>query len=105
MLELSLDNVDQQRKAEIWKEPKRKHIQMYKEKTLSYVQDMPWSGYKTKKTRTRIGFILCTVVLSTLPIIKGVFGLRNHYIQIEVVHHGFIPQIWWDDSIPHISTN
>jgi hypothetical protein len=35
MLELSLDNVDQQRKAEIWKEPERKHIQMYKEKTLS----------------------------------------------------------------------
>jgi hypothetical protein len=26
--------------------------------------------------------------------IKGVFGLRNHYIQIEVVHHVFIPQIW-----------
>jgi hypothetical protein len=36
---------------------------------------------------------------------KGVFGLRNHYIQIEVVHHGFISQIWWDDLIPHISTN
>jgi hypothetical protein len=38
-------------------------------------------------------------------VIKGVFGLRNHYIQIEVVHRGFIPQIWWDDPIPHISTN
>jgi hypothetical protein len=35
----------------------------------------------------------------------GVFGLRNHRIQIEVVHHGFISQIWWDDSNPHISTN
>jgi hypothetical protein len=23
----------------------------------------------------------------------------------EVVHHGFIPQIWWDELIPHISTN
>jgi hypothetical protein len=34
--------------------------------------------------------------------LKGVFGLRNHYIQIEVVHHEFIPQIWWDDPIPHI---
>jgi hypothetical protein len=39
------------------------------------------------------------------PDLKGVFGLRNHRIQIEVVHHGFIPQIWWDDLIPHISTN
>jgi hypothetical protein len=37
--------------------------------------------------------------------IKGLFGLRNHYIQIEVVHHGFIPQILWDDPISHISTN
>jgi hypothetical protein len=36
---------------------------------------------------------------------KGVFGLRNHYIQIEMVHHEFIPQIWWDDLIPHINTN
>jgi hypothetical protein len=33
-----------------------------------------------------------------------VFGLSNHSIQIEVVHHGFIPQIWRDDLIPHIST-
>jgi hypothetical protein len=33
------------------------------------------------------------------------FDLRNHYIQIEVVHHGFIHQIWWDDPIHHISTN
>jgi hypothetical protein len=33
-----------------------------------------------------------------------VFGLMNHSIQNEVVHHGYIPQIWWDDSIPHIST-
>jgi hypothetical protein len=36
---------------------------------------------------------------------KGMFGLRNHYIQIKVVYHGFIPQIWWNDPIPHISTN
>jgi hypothetical protein len=28
----------------------------------------------------------------------------NHYIQNEVVHHGSIPQIWWDDSVPYIST-
>jgi hypothetical protein len=28
----------------------------------------------------------------------------NHFIQNEVVHHGSIPQIWWDDSVPHIST-
>jgi hypothetical protein len=33
-----------------------------------------------------------------------VFGLMNHFIQNEVVHHESIPQIWWDDSIPHIST-
>jgi hypothetical protein len=26
------------------------------------------------------------------------FGLRNHSIQNEMVHHGPIPQIWWDDS-------
>jgi hypothetical protein len=32
------------------------------------------------------------------------FGLMNHSIQNEVVHHGSIPQIWWDDFIPHIST-
>jgi hypothetical protein len=36
--------------------------------------------------------------------INEVFGLMNHYIQNEVVHHGFISQIWWDASIPHIST-
>ena len=36
--------------------------------------------------------------------IYEVFGLMNHSIQNEVVHHGSIPQIWWDDSIPHIST-
>jgi hypothetical protein len=34
-----------------------------------------------------------------------VFGLRNQTIQIKVVHHEFNPQIWWDDHIPHISTN
>jgi hypothetical protein len=33
-----------------------------------------------------------------------VFGLMNHSIQNEVVYHGSIPQIWWDDFIPHIST-
>jgi hypothetical protein len=32
------------------------------------------------------------------------FGLMNHSIQNKVVHHESIPQIWWDDSIPHIST-
>jgi hypothetical protein len=37
--------------------------------------------------------------------IKGVFGLRNHFIQDEVMNHKSIPQIWWDDHIPHISTN
>jgi hypothetical protein len=35
----------------------------------------------------------------------GVFGLRNHFIQNVVVHHGSISQIWWDDLIPNISTN
>jgi hypothetical protein len=34
-----------------------------------------------------------------------VFGLRNHFIQNMVLHPGSIPQIWWDDLIPHISTN
>ena len=33
------------------------------------------------------------------------FGLMNHSIQNEVVHHGSIPQIWWDDLMPHISIN
>jgi hypothetical protein len=28
----------------------------------------------------------------------------NHSIQNEVVYHESIPQIWWDDSILHIST-
>jgi hypothetical protein len=32
--------------------------------------------------------------------IKEVFGLRNHSIQDDVVHHGSIAQILWDDSIP-----
>jgi hypothetical protein len=35
----------------------------------------------------------------------GVFGLRNHFIQNVVVHHGSILQIWWDDLIPHINNN
>jgi hypothetical protein len=35
----------------------------------------------------------------------GVFGLRNPSIQNKVEHHRSIPQIWWDDLIPHISTN
>jgi hypothetical protein len=25
-----------------------------------------------------------------------IFGLRNHSVQNNVVHHEFIPQIWWD---------
>jgi hypothetical protein len=33
----------------------------------------------------------------------GVFSLRNHSIKDEVVHHEFIPQIWWDDLISHVS--
>jgi hypothetical protein len=37
--------------------------------------------------------------------IYRVFGLRNQTIQIEVVHHEFILQIWWNDSIPYIITN
>jgi hypothetical protein len=36
---------------------------------------------------------------------KGMFGLSNHSIQHEVVHHKSIPQIWWDDIIHYISTN
>jgi hypothetical protein len=35
---------------------------------------------------------------------KGVFGLRNHSVQNEVVHYGSIPQNWWDDPIPYIRT-
>jgi hypothetical protein len=41
-----------------------------------------------------------TVVLITYE----VFGLMNHSIQIKVVYHEFIPQIWWDAFIPHIIT-
>jgi hypothetical protein len=36
----------------------------------------------------------CNNPTGARPVHKGVFGLRNHYIQIEVMHHGFIPQIW-----------
>jgi hypothetical protein len=36
-------------------------------------------------------------------IIYEVFGLMNHSIQNKVLHYGSIPQIWWNDSIPHIS--
>jgi hypothetical protein len=35
---------------------------------------------------------------------NDVFGLMNHSIKNEVMHHGLIPQIWWDDFISHIST-
>ena len=34
-----------------------------------------------------------------------VFGLRTQSILDEVVHHESITQIWWNDSIPHTSTN
>jgi hypothetical protein len=34
----------------------------------------------------------------------GMFGLRNHSIQDEMVYHESIPQILWDDLIPHVST-
>jgi hypothetical protein len=40
-----------------------------------------------------------------VPYTNRVFGLRNHFIQNVVLHHGSIPQIWWDDLIPYISTN
>jgi hypothetical protein len=43
-------------------------------------------------------------VLMSYRFINKVFGLKNHSIQNEVMHHESIPQIWWDDSIPHIST-
>jgi hypothetical protein len=36
--------------------------------------------------------------------INELFGLMNHSIQNKMVHHESIPQIWWDDSNPHIST-
>jgi hypothetical protein len=49
--------------------------------------------------------IIRDVIMDMDADIMGVFGLRNHCIQIEVVHHEFIPQIWWNDSISHISTN
>jgi hypothetical protein len=31
--------------------------------------------------------------------------LKPNTPQHEVVHHKSIPQIWWDNNIPHISTN
>jgi hypothetical protein len=34
-----------------------------------------------------------------------VFDLRNHSNQKEVMHYRSISQIWYDDTIPHISTN
>jgi hypothetical protein len=37
--------------------------------------------------------------------LNGAFSLKNHSIQNKVVHHDSIRQIWWDGSIPHISTN
>jgi hypothetical protein len=41
-----------------------------------------------------------------LPNLGGmIFGLINHSNKVEVVHHEFIPQIWWDDHIPRMSTN
>jgi hypothetical protein len=43
-------------------------------------------------------------MVSIIQQIYKVFGLMNHSIQNEVMHHGSIPQIWWDESIPHIST-
>jgi hypothetical protein len=36
--------------------------------------------------------------------LRGVFGLSNHSIQDEVVHHESISQIWCN-AIPHISIN
>jgi hypothetical protein len=36
---------------------------------------------------------------------KEVFGLNNQSILDEVMHHVFIPQIWWNRLIPHIITN
>jgi hypothetical protein len=49
--------------------------------------------------------MLCNSVPRSKSVAKRVFGSRNHFIQNVVVHHGSIPQIWWDDLIPHISTN
>jgi hypothetical protein len=47
----------------------------------------------------------CVPALSVIiTTIYEVFDLMNHSIQNEVVHHESISQIWWDDSIPHIST-
>jgi hypothetical protein len=37
--------------------------------------------------------------------INMVFGLRNHSILDEVVHHELIPQIWWNGSMPRTSIN
>jgi hypothetical protein len=53
---------------------------------------------------TRLPSSRCRTPLSMLTA-NGVFGLRNPSIQNEVEHHRFISQIWWDDLIPHISTN
>jgi hypothetical protein len=38
-------------------------------------------------------------------VIFRVFDWRNHFIQNVVVQHGSISQIWWNEHIPHISTN
>jgi hypothetical protein len=39
-----------------------------------------------------------------IGIVLGVFGLRNHSVQNEVMHYGCILQNWWDDLISYIST-
>jgi hypothetical protein len=60
-----------------------------------------WQGGRalcSELVRIKIGY-------KGLKITKGVFGLRNYYIQIKVVHHEFIPQIWWNNLIPYFSTN
>jgi hypothetical protein len=54
---------------------------------IKSLMPMAWLTSSTKQTIT-----------------NDVFGLMNHSIQNEVVHHESISQIWWDDSIPHIST-
>jgi hypothetical protein len=59
--------------------------------------DTNWFPISPSELRMAIGRVVHGYI--------GVFGLRNHYIQIKVVHHGFIPQIWWDGPISHISTN
>jgi hypothetical protein len=54
--------------------------------------------FRSSSIRVSQQQITCVVI----SYIKGMFGLRNHFIQNEVVREGSISQIWCDDPIRHL---